>query len=100
MVKWFKKAFGFHFKFLITAFTKAMAFFLLSQKVRTLSPFLPVVKSVMVNPIRLKVNTRNVLQDLLLVLKINKRTYIAHEKRKVSSDKVVMCIEYESTTAS
>jgi len=43
LVKWFKKAFGFYFKTLITAFTKAMAFFLLSQKVRTLSPFLPVV---------------------------------------------------------
>ncbi len=32
------------------------------------------------------------LQDLLLILKIFKRTYIAHKKRKVSFDKVVMCI--------
>ncbi len=29
------------------------------------------------------------LQDLLLILKIIKRTYIAHKKRKVSSDKAV-----------
>lgn len=30
------------------------------------------------------------LQDFLLILKIIKGTYIAHKKRKVSSDKVVM----------
>ena len=33
------------------------------------------------------------LQDLLLILKIIKRTYIAHKKRKVSFDKVVRRIE-------
>jgi len=55
VVKWFKKAFGFYFKSLITAIAKAMAFFLLSQKVKILSSFPPVVKSAMVNYIRLKV---------------------------------------------
>jgi len=54
---------------------------------RMLTSFLPVIKE---HP-DLKFITGNVLQYLLLILKIIKRTYFAHKKRKVSSDKVVMC---------
>ena len=32
------------------------------------------------------------LQDLLLLLKITKRAYFAHKKRKVSSDKAIICL--------
>ena len=80
-----KSVLVFIFKNLVAAFTKAMAFFLLSQKMRTLSSFQLVIKE---HP-DLKFITGNVLQDLLLILKIIKRTYIAHKKRKVSSIKLL-----------
>ena len=41
----------------------------------------------------LKFKAGKVLQVLLLIIKINNRTYIAHKKKKVSFDKVVSSIQ-------